>query len=59
MLQGQIEKLLHTSNLFYNVPAIEAAKQFNQAANMEQVFLQIPEQKRLKEQLKSPRSIIF
>lgn len=38
MLQGQIEKLLHTSNLFYNVPAIEAAKQFNQAANMEQVF---------------------
>ena len=59
MLQGQIEKLLHTSNLFYNVPAIEAAKEFNQAANMEQVFLQIPEQKRLKEQLKSPRSIIF
>lgn len=35
MLQGQIEKLLHTSNIFYNVPAIEAAKQFNQAANME------------------------
>ena len=32
MLHEQIEKLLHTSNLFYNVPAIEAAKLFNQAA---------------------------
>ena len=30
-LQEQMEKLLHTSNLFYNVPAIEAAKLFNQA----------------------------
>lgn len=38
MLHEQIEKLLHTSNLFYNVPAIEAAKLFNQAAGMEQVF---------------------
>lgn len=37
-LQEQIEKLLHTSNLFYNVPAVEAAKRFNQAAHMEQVF---------------------
>lgn len=33
-----MEKLLHTSNLFYNVPAIEAAKLFNQASDMEQVF---------------------
>lgn len=38
LLQKQIEKLLHTSNLFYNVPSIEAAKLFNQAAQMEQVF---------------------
>ncbi len=37
-LQEQMEKLLHTSNLFYNVPAIEAAKLFNQASGMEQVF---------------------
>ena len=34
-LQEQMEKLLHTSNLFYNVPAIEAAKLFNQASGME------------------------
>lgn len=38
MLQAQIEKLVHTSNLFYNVPAVEAAKRFNQASRMEQVF---------------------
>lgn len=37
-LKNQIDKLLHTSNLFYNVPAIQAAKQFNEAANMEKVF---------------------
>ena len=37
-LQEQMEKLPHTSNLFYNVPAIEAAKLFNQASGMEQVF---------------------
>lgn len=37
-LQEQMEKLLHTSNLFYNVPAIEAAKLFNRASGMEQVF---------------------
>lgn len=33
MLQAQIEKLVHTSNLFYNVPAVEAAKRFNQASH--------------------------
>ena len=38
MLQAQIEKLVHTSNLFYNVPAVEAAKRFNQASHMEQIF---------------------
>lgn len=38
MLQAQIEKLVHTSNLFYNVPTVEAAKRFNQASPMEQVF---------------------
>ena len=25
-LKAQIDKLIHTSNLYYNVPAIEAAK---------------------------------
>lgn len=37
-LQEQLEKLVHTSNLFYNVPAVEAARLFNRAAQTEQVF---------------------
>lgn len=58
-LQEQMEKLLHTSNLFYNVPAIEAAKLFNQASGMEQVFSLTLERKPLKVQLKLLRNIIF
>lgn len=37
-LQKQVAKLLHTSNLFYNLPALEAAKMFNYQSSMEQVF---------------------
>lgn len=58
-LKKQIDKLLHTSNLFYNVPAIQAAKQFNEAANMERYFLQTLEQKPLKVQLKLQKNIIM
>ena len=37
-LKGQIDKLIHTSNYFYNVPAIEAAKKLTKAAGMDRVF---------------------
>lgn len=37
-LKEQIDKLIHTSNYFYNVPAIEAAKKLTKAAGMERVF---------------------
>lgn len=37
-LKNQIDKLLHTSNLFYNVPAIEAAKKLTKASGMDRVF---------------------
>lgn len=37
-LKVQIDKLLHTSNLYYNVPAIEAAKKVTKAAGMDRVF---------------------
>ncbi len=37
-LKSQIDKLLHTSNLYYNVPAIEAAEKFLEASKMDQVF---------------------
>jgi acetylornithine/N-succinyldiaminopimelate aminotransferase len=37
-LKAQIDKLLHTSNYYYNVPTIEAAKKFIKASGMERVF---------------------
>ena len=37
-LKHQIDKLLHTSNLFYNVPSVSAAKQIIKSSGMERVF---------------------
>ena len=37
-LNGQIDKILHTSNYYYNVPAINAAEKLLKAAQMDRVF---------------------
>ena len=37
-LKGQIDKLLHTSNYYYNVPAIEAARKIKKVSGMDRVF---------------------
>lgn len=37
-LKNQVDKLLHTSNLYYNVPTIEAAKKVLGASTMDRVF---------------------
>ncbi|MDE6606500.1 MAG: aspartate aminotransferase family protein [Lachnospiraceae bacterium] len=37
-LKGQIDKLIHTSNYYYNVPAIEAAKKLQKVSGMDRVF---------------------
>lgn len=37
-LKAQIDKLIHTSNLYYNVPSIEAAKKIVEATKMKRVF---------------------
>ena len=37
-LKGQIDKLIHTSNYYYNVPAIEAARKIKKASGMDRVF---------------------
>lgn len=37
-LEEQIHKLIHTSNLFYNVPMTEAAKKVVEASGMDKVF---------------------
>lgn len=37
-LKGQIDKLIHTSNLYYNVPMAEAADKLLKASGMSRVF---------------------
>lgn len=37
-LNAQIDKLIHTSNYYYNVPAIEAAKKLKEVSGMDRVF---------------------
>lgn len=37
-LKSQIDKLMHTSNLFYNIPAMEAAGKLTKASGMSKVF---------------------
>ena len=37
-LKAQVDKLLHTSNLYYNVPTIEAAKKALKVSGMDRIF---------------------
>lgn len=37
-LKAQIDKLIHTSNYYYNVPAIEAAQRLKKISGMDRVF---------------------
>ncbi len=37
-LKAQIDKLIHTSNYYYNAPAIEAARKMKEVSGMDRVF---------------------
>ncbi len=37
-LKSQIDKIIHTSNYYYNAPAIEAAKKIREISGMDRVF---------------------
>ena len=37
-LKAQIDKIIHTSNYYYNVPAIEAARKIKKISGMDRVF---------------------
>lgn len=37
-LKAQIDKLIHTSNYYYNVPTIEAAKKLKKVSGMDRIF---------------------
>ena len=38
VLKEQIDKIIHTSNYYYNLPAIEAAKKLKEISGMDRVF---------------------
>lgn len=38
VLKEQIDKIIHTSNYYYNVPAIEAARKLKKVSGMDRVF---------------------
>ena len=37
-LKAQIDKVIHTSNYYYNIPAVEAAKKLKKISGMDRVF---------------------
>ncbi len=37
-IKAQVDKLIHTSNLYYNVPAVEAAKKVCETTGLDRVF---------------------
>ncbi len=37
-IKEQMDKIIHTSNLYYNVPMVEAAEKLTQASHMDKVF---------------------
>lgn len=47
-LKHQIDKVIHTSNLYYNVPAIKAAKKLQRLQAWTEYFLPTVEQKPLR-----------
>ncbi|MBR5407545.1 MAG: aspartate aminotransferase family protein [Lachnospiraceae bacterium] len=58
-LKAQIDKLIHTSNLFYSVPAIEAAKKLCSAAGMDRVFFTNSGAEAIEGAIKSARKYAF
>ncbi|MCR5508507.1 MAG: aspartate aminotransferase family protein [Lachnospiraceae bacterium] len=58
-LKNQIDKLIHTSNLFYSVPATEAAKRLTQAAGMDRVFFTNSGAEAIEGAIKSARKYAF
>ncbi len=58
-LKEQIDKILHTSNYYYNVPAIEAAKKIKKASGMDRVFFTNSGAEAVEGALKTARKYAF
>ncbi|MDR0963529.1 MAG: aspartate aminotransferase family protein [Clostridium sp.] len=58
-LKEQIDKLIHTSNYFYNIPAIEAAKKLCAFSGMDRVFFTNSGAEAVEGALKAARKYAF
>lgn len=58
-LKNQIDKIIHTSNYYYNMPAISAAKKLTKAAEMDRVFFTNSGAEAIEGALKAARKYAF
>ena len=58
-LKAQIDKLLHTSNYYYNVPAIEAARKIKEVSGMDRVFFTNSRAEAIEVAIKAARKYYF
>ena len=58
-LKAQIDKVIHTSNYYYNVPAIEAAKHIKKASGLDRVFFTNSGAEAVEGALKAARKYAF
>lgn len=58
-LKAQIDKVIHTSNYYYNIPAIEAAKKLKKISGMDRIFFTNSGAEAVEGALKSARKYAF
>ena len=59
VMKGQIDKLMHTSNYFYNEPAIRAARRLKEVSGMDRVFFTNSGAEAIEGALKAARKYAF
>ena len=58
-VKAQVDKIIHTSNYYYNVPAIEAAKKLKKISEMDRVFFTNSGAEAVEGALKAARKYAF
>lgn len=58
-LKNQIDKVIHTSNYYYNIPAIEAAKKLKKISGMDRVFFTNSGAEAVEGALKAARKYVY
>lgn len=58
-LKAQIDKVIHTSNYYYNIPAIEAAKKLKKVSGMDRIFFTNSGAEAVEGALKAARKYAF